>query len=157
MEALFEPLLAWERILPQAIKIIVACLITLPIAWDREKHTRIMGMRTFPLVSMASCGYILLVLSIAENNPDTQGRVLQGLITGMGFIGGGAILKRDKGVSGTATAASIWATGAIGAAVGFGYLDIALLIVGITFAVLRLLTKVGKGIEKHGIDDGEVS
>jgi putative Mg2+ transporter-C (MgtC) family protein len=57
----------------------------------------------------------------------------------VGFIGGGAILKQDNSVNGTATAASLWATGGIGAAVGLGAYDVAITISVFTFATLKLL------------------
>jgi len=65
--------------------------------------------------------------------------VVEGLITGMGFIGGGAILKHGASVYGTATAASLWATGAIGMAVGLGSYEVAIIISLITFLTLKLL------------------
>ncbi len=70
------------------------------------------GLRTFPLVGIASCGYLLIVG--APPNSADQSRVLQGLITGIGFVGGGAILREGATVRGTATAASIWNAGVIG-------------------------------------------
>ncbi|WP_016744754.1 MgtC/SapB family protein, partial [Rhizorhabdus wittichii] len=66
-----------------------------------------------------------------------QARLLEGLITGVGFIGGGAILKHGGKASGTATAASLWATGALGAAGGYGLYDIALVLSLTTFLTLR--------------------
>ena len=66
-------------------------------------------------------------------------RVVEGLITGMGFIGGGAILRRENSVKGTATAASLWITGAIGVAVGLGSYDVALMLSIATIVTLRLL------------------
>ena len=59
------------------------------------------------------------------------------LLTGVGFIGGGAILKHSAGASGTATAASLWATGAVGGAVGYGLYDIAVILSVVTYATLR--------------------
>lgn len=62
--------------------------------------------------------YILIALDfIGDGHPDAKARVLQGILAGLGFIGGGAILKGDNGVRGTASAATIWVTGAIGVAV----------------------------------------
>ena len=63
-------------------------------------------------------------------------RVVEGVITGIGFIGGGAILKGGGEVQGTATAASLWATGAIGVAIGFGAYDVAVVVC--LFAALTL-------------------
>ena len=69
-------------------------------------------------------------------------KVIEGVITGIGFIGGGAILKHGDSVHGTATAASLWATGAIGLSVGLGSFDVAITVSIFTFLTLRLLTLV---------------
>jgi len=76
------------------------------------------------------------------NSPDGMAKVIEGLITGIGFIGGGAILKQGTTVQGTATAASLWATGAIGVSVGLGSYDVAMTVAVFTFLTLRLLTLV---------------
>ncbi len=131
-----------ERLAADLLKILAAFALALPVAWDRERATRIMGLRTFPLVAVASCGYVLLAAAVVGPGGDPQARILQGLITGIGFIGGGAILKHRGSVSGTATAASIWATGALGAAVAYGRYDLAVVIGGVNFAVLRFLTEI---------------
>ena len=109
------------EVLQFVIKMIVAFLLALPIAWNRERHTRIMGLRTFPLVALGSTAYVLVSLSILRDDPDAQARIIQGLITGIGFVGGGAILKDPGGsVQGTATAVSVWTTGALGISVAYG-------------------------------------
>ncbi len=116
----------------------VAYLLALPIAIDREKSSRSAGLRTFPLVAMSACGYMLVGLSVLTST-DAEARVLQGLITGIGFIGGGAILKSGGNVAGTATAASIWNTGLIGVSVAFGRYEIAILLSLINFVTLRFV------------------
>ena len=73
-------------------------------------------------------------------------KVLEGIIVGIGFVGGGAILKQDNAVHGTATAASIWATGAIGMSVGLGRFDVAVTISVFTFLTLKLLPFVKQEI-----------
>lgn len=148
MEELVRTSLDLNRVLPQAIKLLLAFVIALPIGLERERATRLMGLRTFPLVAVASCGYILVAVAITGSGVEAQARVLQGLITGIGFIGGGAILKQEDGVLGTATASSIWTTGAVGAAVAFGYLDVAILIAALNFIVLRLLTPLKKEVSE---------
>jgi putative Mg2+ transporter-C (MgtC) family protein len=117
-----------------------AFLLALPIGWEREQSERSAGLRTFPLVAMASCGYILIATEVLADHPEGLARVIEGLMTGIGFIGGGAILKSGGSVRGTATAASIWNTGAVGAAVAFHRYDIALALVAINFVALRWLT-----------------
>ena len=112
------------------------------IGWDREKRARSAGLRTFPLVAMASCGFVQASESLLVHSPDGMAKVIEGLITGIGFIGGGAILKQGSTVQGTATAASLWATGAIGVSVGLGSYDVAVTVAAFTFLTLKLLTLV---------------
>ena len=148
MNELITDLTSWNRILSYLLKMVVAFMLALPIAIDRERSTRIMGLRTFPLVAVASCGYLLIALAFVGTNADAKARVLQGLITGIGFVGGGAILKNEGVVKGTATAGSIWATGAVGGSVAYGYADIALVISIVTFIVLRLFTPIKEAMNE---------
>jgi putative Mg2+ transporter-C (MgtC) family protein len=119
--------------------IATAFLLALPLGWERERAERSAGLRTFPLVAMASCGYILVARAVLGDHPDGQARVIQGLMTGIGFIGGGAIVKGDGAVRGTATAASIWNTGAIGAATALGSYEIAVVLSVVNLVALRWL------------------
>src|ERR1700676_2842026 len=110
---------------PVACKMLIAYGLGLPTGWERFKHDRSAGLRTFPLVSLASCAFLLVA---AQPNPDVaaQSRILVGVMTGIGFIGGGAIIKEPDSVRGTAPAASLWNMGATGAAVAFGNYGLAL-------------------------------
>jgi putative Mg2+ transporter-C (MgtC) family protein len=87
---------------------------------------------------LASCGFVQATETLLVNSPEATARIVEGLITGVGFIGGGAILKHGASVHGTATAASLWATGAIGTAVGLGSFDVAVTIAAFTFVTLKL-------------------
>jgi putative Mg2+ transporter-C (MgtC) family protein len=122
------------------LKLFATFLLALPVGWEREASTRIMGLRTFPLVALASCAYVLVGEAIVGDDATGQARVISGLMAGIGFIGGGAILKQENRVQGTATAASIWSTGVLGAAVGYGLYEIAALVSLFTLATLVLLT-----------------
>lgn len=138
------------------IKLLIAFAVTLPVAWDREKKSRSMGLRTFPLVAMASCGFVLVAADIVGfDDPNAQARIIQGLMTGIGFVGGGAILKDGGSVEGTATAASIWGTGVIGAAVAYGRYEIAIAVSLLIFALLRGLQPVKE--QMHNDDDDSQS
>lgn len=149
-----EPLdLDWQQLLGYLLNLIMAFVLTLPIAWDRERHSRSMGLRTFPIVGVSSAAYVLIARVTIGNDPDAQARIIQGLMTGVGFIGGGAILKGDGNVSGTATAASIWATGAIGAAAAYGRLEIAVLVSFLNYALLRLLQPVKSHMDVDVVDE----
>ncbi len=124
------------------LRLLLAFVFAAPLAWERVKSDRTLGLRTFPIVAVASCAYMLIALHLAGDNPDSMMRALQGLLGGMGFIGGGAILKEGGNVRGLATAASLWSTGAIGAAVAFRRLEIALLLALANFALLRWLKPI---------------
>jgi putative Mg2+ transporter-C (MgtC) family protein len=128
------------KILPHVLTLLAAYVLALPIGWDREKHERSAGLRTFPLVALASCGFVQATESLLAGSPEAVARIIEGLITGVGFIGGGAILKHGATVRGTATAASLWVTGAIGAAVGLGSYDVAITLAVLAFATLRFLS-----------------
>ena len=127
------------QIIPHVVALAGAYALAFPIGWDREKEARSAGLRTFPLVAMACCGFVQATETLLANSPEGTARVVEGLITGIGFIGGGAILKQGSSVHGTATAASIWATGAIGTAVGLGSFDVAVAVAVFTFLSLKLL------------------
>lgn len=126
----------WPHIWFNLTHLGIAYLLALPVAFDREHTNQGIGLRTFPLVAVAACGYTLVGIS-ALDTTDAEARVLQGLITGIGFIGGGAILKSNGNVSGTSTAATIWITGLIGMAVALDRYEIAILMALISFVTLR--------------------
>jgi putative Mg2+ transporter-C (MgtC) family protein len=127
-------------ILPHLIALAIAYLLALPIGWNREKAERSAGLRTFPLVAVATCGFIQAAERITADEPEALARIIEGLITGMGFIGGGAILRREDSVKGTATAASLWITGAIGVSVGLSAYDVAVMLAVTTLLTLWLLS-----------------
>ncbi len=136
------PLIDWWQAGANLLNIGIAYLLALPVAWDRERNARSAGLRTFPLVAVASCGYVLLATSVFGPESEAQARIVQGLMTGIGFIGGGAILKEGMSVRGTATAASVWNTGAIGACVAYGRYEIAVILSLINFLTFRFLTEL---------------
>ncbi len=125
----------------------LAYILTAVIGWDRERAAHSAGLRTFPIVGMASCGYILALGPNAD--PAAQSRVLQGLITGIGFIGGGAILKEGASVRGTATAASIWNAGVIGGAVAMQRYEIAVLLSVLNLFTLRALLPLKQKLDQE--------
>ena len=139
---------SWQEIWSNFERVAIAYILTASIGWEREREAHSAGVRTFPIVGMASCGYLLLL----GPQPDAaaQSRLLQGLITGIGFIGGGAILKEGTTVKGTATAASVWNAGVIGAAVAMNHYGIA-----VTLSLLNLFTLRGLLPLKRWLDRKE--
>ena len=131
---------------------VAAFLFALPIGWEREEAARPAGIRTFPIVALASCAFIVLGHEAFPGSEPAQARIFQGLMTGIGFIGGGAILKGDgqgPGVTGIATAASIWNTGAIGAAVAYRRFEIAAVLAVLNFLILRFLKPAVQGEDEQ--------
>jgi putative Mg2+ transporter-C (MgtC) family protein len=134
-------------LIPIAGKMLLAYGLGLPTGWERFKHDRSAGLRTFPLVALASCAYLLVA---AQPNLDvaSQSRILVGVMTGIGFIGGGSIIKEAEAVHGTATAASLWNMGAIGAAVAFSNYGLALLLSAMNYVTLLIMSFLEKKLKK---------
>jgi putative Mg2+ transporter-C (MgtC) family protein len=144
-----------DAALSHLVTLVVAYVLALPIGWNREREERSAGLRTFPLVAMAACGFVMIAIEVIGPDSEQQSRIMAGLMTGIGFVGGGAILKHGDRAMGTATAASLWATGAIGAAVGYGQLDIAVILSLVTVLTLILLTPLRKVVQERSDLDGD--
>ena len=140
------------NLVPHAAAMLIAYALALPIGWNRESEERSAGLRTFPLVAVATCGFIQAAESFTASSPEAMARVVEGIITGMGFIGGGAILHLKDSVKGTATAASLWVTGAIGVAVGLGTIDVAVMLAMFGFVTLYLLAPIKRSIDRKADD-----
>lgn len=136
----------FDQLLRSIVQLGIAFILPIFTAWDREKETRSAGLRTFPLVSMAACSFTILAVTMFPD-ADGQAKIVAGVVTGIGFIGGGAILKSDSSVTGTSTAAAIWSTGAIGIAVGLGRIEIAIALSLMTFITFKLVGRVKKDID----------
>jgi putative Mg2+ transporter-C (MgtC) family protein len=123
------------------VSIVASYVLALPIGWERKKSSEAsIGLRVFPLVAVSSCVYVMLAQHLfVGRDSSEQSDVLQGLMTGIGFIGAGAIMKKQEESHGVATAAAIWTTGALGAAVAYGYLLIAVALCLLTLFILRVM------------------
>ncbi len=137
----------WQIVGSNLAHIAIAYALALPIAWDREAEATSAGLRTFPIVAMAACGFMLIGIDVLDTT-EAQSRVVYGLMTGIGFIGGGAIIKEKDRVTGTATAASIWNTGAIGMSVAYGRYEIAIVLSLVNFLTLLLFSRVKKSVSR---------
>ncbi|HEY8612625.1 MAG TPA: MgtC/SapB family protein [Roseomonas sp.] len=127
---------------PHIRDLAIAYALAFLIGWNREREDRSAGLRTFPLVAIAACGFVQATEGLLHGEPEGMARVVEGIIGGIGFIGGGAILKGGGEVHGTATAASLWATGAIGIATGLAAYDVALVICLFTVLTLYVLSRL---------------
>lgn len=139
-------------VLPHLIALTVAYMLAVPIGWNREKEERSAGIRTFPLVAVASCGFVQAVEPLTAGEPEAMARILEGVIAGVGFLGGGAILQQSRSVRGTATAASLWITGAIGVSTGLGSFDVAVVLAVVTMATLWIMRPFKPDENERGDD-----
>jgi putative Mg2+ transporter-C (MgtC) family protein len=136
------PDLARSPILPHIRDLAIAYVLAFLIGWNREAQERSAGIRTFPLVAVAACGVVQAAEIPLRDHPEAMARVIEGVITGIGFIGAGAILKGTQEVHGTATAAAIWATAIMGLAVGLGAYHVAGVLCLFTAVTLYVVTRL---------------
>ena len=125
-----------ERVL---LRMVVAVLLGGLVGIQREKSGKPAGVRTHMLVSLATAVVVLACAGMGMAY-DAQSRVIQGIVTGIGFIGAGSILKlsEERDIQGLTTAAGLWLTAAIGIACGVGTIGIALITAVVTVGVLAL-------------------
>ena len=142
----------WWQVFYHLWHLLFAFALAIPIGLDREKSRRSFGLRTFPLVAVVSCGFMMVGMSVIEST-DGEARVFQGIITGIGFIGGGAIFKDSDKVAGTASAASIWNTGAIGLAVAFNRFEIAIVLSLLNFVTLLVIGRFKSDVLNEDTDN----
>lgn len=140
------------------IRLAVATAAGAVLGFERSRQNRaIMGFRTLTLVALASCIAVQAIVhsGLPQVNADAAGRVVQGVLSGVGFIGAGALLHGggDQQVHGLATAASIWVAAAIGAAAALAVWP--LLLGGLALATTVLM--IGAPIERWIRDRARVS
>jgi putative Mg2+ transporter-C (MgtC) family protein len=132
-------------------------LLALPLGWERkaESEARV-GLRVFPLVSVTSCAYLFLAQRLFTGaSTAEQSDVLQGLMTGIGFVGAGAIMKERGEAHGVATAAAIWTTGGIGAAVAYGFYVVAAALCVLSLFILGIMPRFGRRARGANGSDAE--
>jgi putative Mg2+ transporter-C (MgtC) family protein len=122
------------------IRLIAAMILGAAIGFQREHSNKPAGLRTHILTAMGSALFVI-ACTAAEMGADPISRVIQGIATGIGFIGTGAILKRSQSfeVHGLTTAAGLWMTAAVGVTAGLGKIGIAAVGVVLTLIVLSVL------------------
>lgn len=116
------------------------------IGLDRDLHRKSAGLRTFALVAVGTAGVTISAVAAVAPSPENVGRVVQGVLTGIGFLGAGVILRRPDRprVTGLTTAASVWFTACHAVICGLGEYALAALSFGIAFTLLI----GGRGMER---------
>jgi putative Mg2+ transporter-C (MgtC) family protein len=136
-EELLEGLGDARQLIHVLIRLTAATLLGAVIGIQRERAGKPAGLRTHMLVTLGTAVFVLACGGVGMSS-DGLSRVIQGIVTGIGFIGAGSILKlsEQRDVQGLTTAAGVWMTAAVGVAVGLGSLGVALLSTVFTLFIL---------------------
>jgi putative Mg2+ transporter-C (MgtC) family protein len=142
--------LSWAATVRVSLRLGAAVVLGGAIGWEREIHHRWAGLRTHILVTIGTAAFMLLASEIADRAHTDPLRALQGVVAGIGFLGGGAILKLqdERRIEGMTTAAGIWSTAAIGLAAGAGWLGLATVLTVIVLGVLSVVRAIER---RHGL------
>lgn len=132
------------------VRLLLALLLGALIGYERERRGSAAGLRTHMLVSLGTAVFVLVPLQAGMEIEDMS-RVIQGVISGIGFLGAGAVLKLDRTrqIQGLTTAASIWATSAVGMTAGMGLESTAVLVTVLTVGVLAVLLRFERAMARR--------
>lgn len=141
LQSEFADLFDLEHMSRALLRLTLAMLLGGLLGWERQRTGKDAGLRTHMLVAVGSAFLVLFAQQAGMSSADLS-RVIQGILAGMGFLGGGVIMKHVEGgrISGLTTAAGIWLTTAIGLAVGRGRLGVAIVAVCLALLILSLMT-----------------
>lgn len=136
-----------------AVRIVIATLIGAALGYNREIHDKPAGFKTLALVGLGAGFAPIVILSTTEPGADAVSRVLQGVLTGIGFLGAGVIMHRESVgvVKGLTTAAVVWVVAGLGLAAGMGLHWHALMGAALALLVLTL----GQRVEQRVIDSDD--
>ena len=138
----------WEELPRMLLNLAVAFVLGIPIGWERERYEVAAGLRTYPLLAMGACAYLEIGQYAFRDNVDAEARVFQALVSGIGFIGAGAIIKGRGEVHGLATAVSLWVTVSVGIAAAYELYLLGAVLAAVTLGGLHLL----KPFKRHPDD-----
>ncbi len=130
-------------------RLLLAALLGGVLGFERELRQKSAGLRTNTLIAIGSALFTLMSYELADAAGADPSRVAAQIVTGIGFLGAGAIMRTDSGVYGLTTAATIWVNAAVGVAVGGGEYHLAFIATGITLVVLLLLHPLEGWIDRR--------
>lgn len=126
-----------------ALRVLVAALLGAALGLEREWRGKEAGLRTNTLIAIGAALFSAVSLLFAGD----PGRVAAQVVTGVGFLGAGAIMRTGGSVQGLTTAAMIWVNAAIGVAAGAGYIRLAVIVTGITLVAMLALSPLDRVFE----------
>src|SRR5687768_1509955 len=131
-------------------RLLTAALLGSILGFERELRQKSAGLRTNILIAIGSALFTLMSYELAgDATTGDPGRVAAQIVTGIGFLGAGAIMRTDSGVQGLTTAATVWVNAAVGVAAGGGEFHIAFIATAVTVVVLLVLHPVEIAIDKR--------
>ncbi len=140
---------------PQMIQVLTAALLGGLIGLEREWRGHEAGFRTNMLIAMGACLFTIISIRgfpLEGSTARDSSRVAAGVVTGIGFLGAGAIIQSQQRIKGMTTAATVWMVAAIGMTVGVEAYALAIFSSVITFIILRFLRPVSKTVSHLGDD-----
>ena len=126
------------------------------VGLEREFHRKSAGFRTNILIAMGSALFTMLSGTLAASGGGDSTRIASQILTGMGFLGAGAIIRTNRNVHGLTTAATVWVNAALGMAAGAGQFHMTVIAVGITLGVLLVLTPFERVFERWTGREGDL-
>lgn len=145
----FSDLPRLGEVLRVAVRLVFAALLGGVLGYERERSGKAAGLRTHMLVALGAALFVLVPQQAGTSSSDLS-RVVQGVVTGIGFIGAGSILKPSNGgqsVQGLTTSAGLWLTAAVGVAAGYGRVATAVLGTGMALFILSALQHFGHWLD----------
>lgn len=125
----------WQLELVMAFRALLAAFLGGIVGFERERHGQDAGIRTYGAVALGACVFGLVSMhALGGTNIDT--RIAAQVVSGVGFLGAGVIMRENGKVSGLTTAATVWASASIGLAMSFGMYLLGILTTGIIFFLL---------------------
>lgn len=136
--------------LHEVLGLLVAVLLGGAIGLEREITGKPAGLRTNIIICLGAAAFTIIAERLGElGAADAGGRIAAGIVTGVGFLGAGALIQDRSGIHGLTTAASIWLVASIGVACGIGYYLLASLVTLLALIVLYGLMPITRKIRQH--------
>ena len=140
------PLGNWEM----TERLLLAALIGALLGLEREWRQKTAGLRTNILIAVGTTTLTLMSIEFAAGVPGADpGRIAAQIVTGVGFLGAGAIMRTDNGIQGLTTAATVWVNAALSVAVGGGEYHLAMIGSVVTLTALLILQPIETALEKR--------
>jgi len=139
------------------VPMVISAVLGAVLGWERQVGRKAAGLRTHALVCIGSTLFVLTALHAAESVASgtwDPTRIVHGIVTGVGFLGAGSILRHEGFVLGLTTAASIWTVAAIGAAVGVRAYILAVASTLLALIVLKGFRKIDQWLAPHSEENG---